>query len=320
MPILRSTSGVPETRRPLIVAIRRGSLEDGPGMRSVVFFKGCPLRCVFCHNPETQETGPELAFVEERCVHCASCAQACSQGAIDLSSPFRVDRSKCDLCGRCEDTCPASAMQIVGKYWSADRLVELLLRDVAFYRHSGGGVTLSGGECTLFPDYVQTLLRKLQSHSIHVTIETCGVFDYQVFAKQILPFVNLILFDMKLVDGAESKRYLGRSNTPILENLRSLLEECENEVGVRVQIRVPLIPGITDTRANMSGIVEILRDLGVRDLYVLSYNPLGLATYRRLGKRPPDLPQTFTPLEREAEAIGTLRSIIASRHCSAPCG
>ncbi len=311
--------GLAETRRPLIVAIRRGSQEDGPGIRTVVFFKGCPLRCVFCHNPETQEMGSELAFAEERCLRCGGCVRVCSQAAIDLSSPPRIDRSQCDLCGRCEEVCPTGAMQMLGKYWPVDRLAELLLRDMAFYRHSGGGVTLSGGECTLFPDYVELLLRKLRAHSIEVAIETCGFFHYPVFARQILPFVNLVFFDLKLADASESTRYLGQSNTTILKNLRTLLDDCKQKLGIRVQVRVPLIPGITDTRANLSGIVEPLRALGVRDVSLLPYNPLGLGTYRRLGRRAPDLPHTFTPPAREAEVVDTLRSILASRDSWAPC-
>lgn len=311
MPIAVARTKPRESRRPLIVDIRRGSLDDGPGIRSVVFFKGCPLRCVFCHSPETQEIYPEIAFTEERCIHCGSCVKACPQAALDLSSPTRIGRDRCDLCGACEDACPTSALRIVGKYWPVDSLVELLLRDVSFYRHSGGGVTLSGGECTLFPEYVETLLLKLKVLGVHVAVETSGWFDYEVFAKKILPFLDLIFFDLKLMGADESRRYLGQSNEKILENLRRLLAEPRRAGRVEVRPRVPLIPGITDTRINLSQIVNCLCDLGASTMSLLPYNPLGLAAYSRLGKPVPHLSTSFTKPDREADLVDTVRSLIA---------
>lgn len=306
-----------ESRRPLIVDIRRGTLEDGPGIRSVVFFKGCPLRCVFCHNPETQEICPEIAFTEERCMHCGSCAKGCPQAALDLSSATRIDRGRCDLCGACEDACPTGALRIVGKYWPVDSLVEFLLRDEPFYRHSGGGVTLSGGECTLFPEYVGTLLQKLKALGVRVAIETSGWFDYEVFAKKILPFVDLIFFDLKLMDAGESRRYLGQSNEKILENLRRLLTEPRRPSRLEVRPRVPLIPGITDTHINLSRIVNRLCHLGPSTMSVLPYNPLGLAAYARLGKPAPRLPTSFTDSDREGELVNMVRSLIAAANSHA---
>jgi pyruvate formate lyase activating enzyme len=294
--------------RPLIVDVKRGSLDDGPGIRSVVFFKGCPLRCVFCHNPEAQKKDPEIAFTRERCIHCGHCAEVCSRSAINARSPSRVDRNRCDLCGRCQDVCPAGALRIIGEYWPVDKLVELLLRDVVFYRHSGGGVTLSGGECTLFPDYVETLLRKLKAFQIHVTVETCGLFDYPVFAQKILPFVDLILFDLKLMDCGDSVRHTGKPNNRILENLQALWGDGRAEI----RPRVPLIPGITDTPANLAAIVNRLCELGASNLCVLPYNPLGLGGHARLGRPLPDLPTAFTKPERERQVIDNLKSIIAA--------
>jgi len=312
MPIAASHIKARESRRPLIVDIRRGSLEDGPGIRSVVFFKGCPLRCLFCHNPETQEVSPEIAFTEERCIHCESCVKVCPQAALDLSSAPRIDRDRCDLCGACENACPTSALRIVGKYWTVDSLVELLLRDESFYRHSGGGLTLSGGECTLFPDYVTTLLLELKALGVHIAIETSGWFDYEVFSGKILPFVDLIFFDLKLFDADQSRHYLGQSNERILENLRRLLADTRRASRVEVRPRLPLIPGITDTNSNLSGIVNHLHRLGASTLTLLPYNPLGLAAYGRLGKPAPDLPTSFTQPDREAELIDTVRSLIAA--------
>ncbi len=299
----------PLDRRPLIVEVRRGSVDDGPGIRSVVFFKGCPLRCVFCHNPETQTTAPEIAFIRERCLQCGRCAEACPQAAIDGGSCSRVNRRRCNLCGRCQKVCPADALQIIGAYWPIDRLLEILLRDVVFYRHSGGGVTLSGGECTLFPDYVGTLLQRLKAAQIHVAIETCGLFDYAAFAEKILPYVDLIFYDLKLMDGDESLRYLGQANDRILANLRALLADGRTEV----RPRVPLVPGITDTRHNLAAAVDCLCALNARHLWVLRYNPLGLAGHTHLGQPRPDLPTRFTQPDRERQVLDDLRSILADR-------
>ncbi len=309
MPASLAATESAELRRPLIVDVKRGSREDGPGMRSVVFFKGCPLRCVFCHNPEAQQTAPEILYCSERCIHCESCVQACPQAAIDLRSPSRVDRNCCNLCGRCDDVCPAGALRIVGKYWPVDRLVELLLRDMAFYRHSGGGVTLSGGECTLFPDYVETLLQRLRENGVHVALETCGYFRFEEFARKILPYLDLILFDLKLMDPGESLHYLGQPNSTILANFRTLLAQGR----VAVWPRVPLIPGVTDTAANLARIVSFLSEVGASQVSVLPYNPLGLATYAALGRPAPQLPASFTKPEQEREVVNLLRNLIA-RH------
>ncbi len=296
-----------ETRRPLIVDVARGRLEDGPGIRSVVFFKGCPLRCIFCHNPEAQAAGPEIAFTAERCLNCGACAAACPRSAIDLRSPGRIDRALCDLCGDCARACPSGALRLIGVYWPVDSLAGLLLRDLPFYRRSGGGVTLSGGECTLFPEYVQALLELLSARGVHVAIETSGCFDYEVFARRILPYVQLVLFDVKLVEESASLHYLGMSGRRMLDNLRRLLAER----AVEVQPRIPLIPGVTDGTGNLAAIVAMLRDLGAATVSLLPYNPLGLAMYPRLGRPVPDLPAGFTP-ERERRAVETVRQLLGS--------
>lgn len=295
-----------ESRGPLIVDVRRASLDDGPGIRSVVFFKGCPLRCVFCHNPEAQEPGPEIAFARSRCLHCGACAAACPRTAIDLDSPSRIARARCDLCGRCAEVCPAGALRLIGRYWPVESLLDLLLRDVAFYRHSGGGVTFSGGECTMFPDYLSTALERLKARQVHTAVETSGSFDYETFRDRLLPYLDLILFDVKLADTAASVRYLGHSYQRAFENLRRLLAEG----GVEIHPRIPLIPGITDGEENLKAIVETLRSFGARDVELLPYNPLGLEMYSQLGRSVPDLPSRFPDPEREKEVVEMFRSTV----------
>jgi pyruvate formate lyase activating enzyme len=301
-----------ETRRPLVVEIKRGSLEDGPGIRTVVFLKGCPLRCVFCHNPEAQESGPELAFAKRRCIECGRCAGVCPRAAIDLLAPFRVDRARCDLCGTCAEICPAGALRLVGTYWPADELAELLLRDAAFYRHSHGGVTFSGGECTMFPDYLQVLLQRLKESEVHVALETSGLFDYSNFAGKILPHVDLVMFDVKVMDRAASARYLGQPSDRIHANLRRLLREP----GVQVLPRVPLIPGITDSAENLAAIVDALGEWGAGEVVPLPYNPLGIAMYAQLGRPDPELPAGYPQPEREKEVLGLFREIAGSRQAT----
>ena len=296
-----------EQRRPLIVDIRRGSLEDGPGIRSVVFFKGCPLRCAFCHNPEAQQTGPELAFAVERCLRCGACAAACPLGAIDLDAPARIDRARCDLCGRCAEACPAGALRLIGVWWPVDKLAEVLLRDLPFYRHSGGGVTLSGGECTMFPDYLEALGRTLKTHGIHLALETSGYFDYGAFERQILPYLDLILFDVKL---------LGPAHPTVADNLRRLLALGK----LAVLPRLPLIPGVTDSRERLAAIVDSLRRAGAREVSLLPYNPLGLAMYARLGKPTPALPQSFMTPEAERRVVETFRALIRGQTELSPRG
>jgi len=298
-----------ESRRPLVVDVKRGSLADGPGIRTVVFFKGCPLRCVFCHNPETQQPEPEIAFAVAHCIRCGACVRACSRAALELDAPSRINRSRCDLCGLCAGACPGPALRLVGKYWTVEELAELLLRDTPFYRHSGGGVTLSGGECTLFPEYLHALLCTLKERGIHLALQTSGYFDYETFSAKILPWLDLIFFDVKFIDPGLSAKYLRRPNERILDNLRRLLAQSS----VEVRPRVPLIPGITDSRENLTAIVDYLLRCGAANVALLPYNPLGLEIYARLGRPTPDLPRSFSDPEAEKRLANMFREIVAAR-------
>lgn len=289
---------------PLVIDIKRYSLEDGPGIRSVVFFKGCPLRCIFCHNPEAQDPGREIAFCAERCVECGACVQACPSGALDLRFPGRIHRDKCDRCGKCADVCPADGLRIVGKYYGVEALAEILLRDFEYYRHSGGGVTLSGGECTLFPAYLEALLKSLKAKGVHVALETSGCFDYRTFRRKIYPHLDLLYYDLKLADNDAHKKYCGKSNAVILRNFRRLMEEGE----VEVRPRIPLVPGITAAEENLSAIARFLRGCGAEKVWLLPYNPMGLAKCKTLGRPTPDLPERFMKPEEEKQAYEALSS------------
>lgn len=293
----------------MVVDIKRHSLEDGPGIRSVVFFKGCPASCTFCQNPETQNPYAEIVFGVGKCIGCGQCAQACRTGAIDLDYAGRIHRDRCKRCGDCADACPSSALKVVGRAYSIEALTEILMRDYPYYRHSGGGVTLSGGECTMYPDYVGRLLRSLKQRSVHTALQTCGDFDYETFRKTILPYADTIYFDMKIADPEIHRKQTGRSNHRNFENLRRLVREPE----VEVRPRIPLIPGVTDSKENLSAIVDLLAEAGAGDVALIPYNPMGFEMAAGLGRIVPSLPEAFMKPAEEAAIYETLRSLVEKR-------
>jgi pyruvate formate lyase activating enzyme len=283
-------------RLPLIVDVKRDSLEDGPGIRSVVFFKGCPLRCLFCHNPETQSPRVEIGFFSRQCIQCDECAKACPVGAVDPGNPGCISRNRCTYCFACVEACPGRALRRLGAPYPVEALAEILLADHLFYRHSGGGVTLSGGECTMFPGYMESLLKLLKACGIHVAIETGGYFRYDVFRRRILPYVDLVLFDLEIADTDLHREITGQSNRVILENFRALVQERKD----LVHPRVPLIPGITMEKANLAAIGGFLRECGVQKASVVPYNPLGLDKYETVGRTPPPLSRRIMKGEQVA--------------------
>jgi pyruvate formate lyase activating enzyme len=298
-----------KVERPLIVDVKRYSLEDGPGIRSVVFFKGCPLRCVFCQDPETQFPGSEIAFAPRKCISCGKCADVCPQGAIDLNVPGRIQRDRCKRCGKCASVCPGGSLNLIGTYYSPESLVEILLRDAAYYQHSGGGVTLSGGECTLYPEYLESLLKLLKEGRIHVVLETAGYFAYGPFERRILPYIDVVYYDLKLADSQMHREYVGRPNEVILDNFRRLVRERS----VEVHPRIPLIPGVTATKENLAAIIEFLCGTGAEDVSLLPYNPMGIEMIANLGRPRPPLPERFMNPEEEREIVAFVQETIKAK-------
>jgi pyruvate formate lyase activating enzyme len=294
------------TDLPLITEIKRHSLEDGPGIRSVVFFKGCPLRCVFCHNPECRAPEIEVAYFPEDCINCRYCSDACPRDAIDHELEGGIVRDACDRCMECVAACPGTALRAVGERYSVDSLVEILLRDAAFYRHSGGGVTLSGGECTLHAEYVERLVQALKSNNIHVLIETCGHFEFEVFRDKILPHVDLVYYDLKLADEDAHRRFTGVSNRKILDNFRRLVAMDSD----RVIAQIPLIPGITSTRDNLEALLQFIFESGGKEAGLLPYNPMGWDKYRSLGRPAPRLSHGFMDPEEERAIFSMFRRMV----------
>ena len=273
-------------KTPLIIEIKGNSLDDGPGIRTVVFFKGCPLDCAWCHNPEGKKTCVEISFDPRTCVGCDTCIDVCPEQALSRENPHFVDRMRCTLCFACVDICPSGALSRVGKEMSVREVVDKIIPDRPFFDNSGGGVTLSGGEPTLFMDYTSDLLKKLKDEGIHTLMETCGFFSFESFEEKLLPFVDAIYFDIKIRDAQEHLRYCSVSNEKILENFELLLNATSGSDKVLLP-RIPLIPGITDSEANIRAIAVFLQDLGVKRADILPYNPLWFEKCTKIGQGPP---------------------------------
>jgi pyruvate formate lyase activating enzyme len=260
----------------LILDVDTFAVHDGPGIRMAVYFKGCPLRCAWCHSPESWVPRPELIFVRDRCVLCGSCAVACGLGVHTVEGgEHRLDRSRCEACGRCVDACPSGALAIKGHSVTAGEIVARAARLKPFFDHSGGGLTLTGGEITAQAAFAEAVLGGCREAGIHTAIETCGACAWEDL-RRLLPCTDLVLFDLKLIDEAEHRRWTGASNQRILDNARRL-------AGANVQVRIPLIPGVTDTGANLRSTAAFMNEVGLRSAVVLPYNPSAGAKYEWLG-------------------------------------
>ena len=282
--------------KPLIFDIHHFALDDGPGIRTTVFMKGCPLSCIWCHNPESMKSCREIAFYPQLCINCGDCKTVCPEGAISLEQADRIIRDRCTACGKCAEECPTTALKIVGKHYSVSNLIEILLSDHIFYETSKGGVTFSGGEPTLYMDYVGEVMKELKANNVHIAIETSGMFNLGEFRTKLLPYINLIYYDIKLYDPCKHEQYTGKSNKQILSNLADLVKEPN----VRIIPRLPLVPKITATNDNLTQIARFLKSAGITTYEFLPYNPGGIAKRIAIGKNiPPDIPRNMMRIEEE---------------------
>lgn len=266
--------------RGMVFNIMRFSVNDGPGIRTTVFLKGCPLACPWCHNPESIERDKEVVLRSDRCLVCGECVDVCAQHAITrVDGQVTTDRALCTRCGDCVSHCYADARELVGKEWTTGEVMEEILRDTVFFDQSGGGVTFSGGEPFLQHEFLEDLLRACRQRGIHTAVDTTGYTSVSIL-ERIAPLVDLFLYDLKMLDDARHKEHTGVSNRPIRENLTRLVQWRK-----KVIVRIPLVPGVNDDERNIRSSGEWLASLGaIHEVHVLPYHATGTEKYSRLGK------------------------------------
>ena len=264
----------------IITNIQRFSLADGDGIRTTVFFKGCNMKCSWCHNPETKSCKNELMQYASKCIQCLKCADVCKENAISFSNGrCTVDRIKCTACGKCAEICYAGALVLCGTQMTVEDIMNEVRQDKAYYDTSGGGVTLSGGEVLCQRDFATELAKACHAEGISVAIETNLAFDFE-YASSLLKNVDLLMCDLKIYDESAHKLHTGVSNKQIIENIQKA-----DKLGIPVIVRTPLIPGVTDSFENLSVIANEVKKLKNLVRYeLLNFNPLGESKYRGLGE------------------------------------
>ncbi len=265
----------------LISNIQKYSIHDGEGIRTTVFFKGCPLSCAWCHNPDTQSYKKQVFYDVEKCKGCNCCIAACTESAINsIEGKIFYDGKKCSLCGECTDVCTQNLREIVGTEYSVKELVSEIKKDQMFYEESGGGVTLSGGEVmSMDINYMLTLCKALEKAGISINIDTCGYASYGNF-ETLLPYVDTFLYDIKLIDTHEHKKFTGKENQIILDNLTKL-----SKAGAKINLRIPTIIGVNATVTHMTQMVTFLKESQIQftQLNLLPYHNMGVGKYDKLG-------------------------------------
>jgi len=287
----------------IVFDIQRFSLHDGPGIRTTVFLKGCPLRCLWCHNPEAMRSDPQLAITASRCLGCGECEKACPNGVHSLvAGQHLLDRRRCRACGSCVEVCYAEALEIVGREQTLEQVLAEVEKDRAFYEASGGGVTVSGGEPLQQAQFTRSFLKAARKRGLHTVLDTSGYAQPETFLD-VAREADLVLFDLKHTDDVRHRELAGVSNQPILGNLRSLARE-----GIPFRVRVPVIPGCNDEETNYETMAALLRQLDYQPpVDLLPYHQLGTAKHDKLGTRY-TLGEVVPPSTERLESIARLLS------------
>lgn len=267
---------------PLIFDIQKFSVHDGPGIRTIVFFKGCPLWCQWCANPESQSFQPELLHYPDKCIGCGKCMTVCEPGCFRLDNDKKIvlDRTKCTQCGECSKTCYAGALRQSGKPMTIEDVIKEVDKDMVFYKNSGGGITFSGGEAMCFPEAVSELAKHYKEKGVSTAIETCGCVDWENFEK-VLPYMDLIMYDLKIMDDEKHIQYTGGSNKQILKNLKKISKL------VHTVVRIPIIPTINDSEKEIDQFGKFISEMkdDIKTVHLLPYHNFGISKYRAMGKK-----------------------------------
>jgi pyruvate formate lyase activating enzyme len=271
-----------------IFEIQRMSTEDGPGIRTTVFFKGCSLKCKWCHNPESISMQPQIHWVGSRCLGCKTCIAVCPSNSLSLTATgIEIDRSTCNGCGTCAKECPSTAMELLGKEWTLDDLTKEVVKDKAYFEKSGGGITVSGGEPGMQAAFVGMFLKSLRERGIHTALDTCGLCTTEAL-KQLLPYSSMVLYDFKEIETKNHKKFTGEHNDRILDNLLVVAEYIRSHIyPAKLWIRTPMIPGMTAREDNIFRIGRfIAKNLGdiVNRWELCAFNNLCKDKYLRLGE------------------------------------
>jgi len=288
----------------IILNIERFAIHDGPGIRTVVFMKGCPLKCLWCSTVDGQLMSPEMEYFVDKCIKCKRCVEVCPTKAIRESNADEIitDRRYCDNCGRCAKVCSTGARQIVGEVMTVGQVVEEVEKDALFYSNSGGGITLSGGEPAMQPEFSLGILKACKERGIHTAIETCGYVKWDIL-DEMLKYLDLVYMDIKHMSPVEHKKLTTKRNRLILENARRMATKY---AGKPLIIRIPVIPGYNDSDENIISTAQFLRQLkGDHKIELLPYHKLGVPKYRALSKDYP-LPSLKSPSEEHLRALEEL--------------
>lgn len=271
-------SSIDYSKEGMVFDIQRYSINDGPGIRTIVFLKGCPLRCAWCSNPESQRRGQELMYRKILCIHCGICIKACKYGAISPENKDWIDREKCVMCGECANACPSSALVVKGQVMSVEEVINELKKDESFYMNSNGGITLSGGEALMQPEFAKELLKACKARGWHSAIETEGYAPKNVI-KDVVPYVDLVLLDFKANNDEIHKKYTKVSNELIKKNAK-IIQEITHTI-----IRIPVIPGVNASEEEFRDMVKFVKTLpNINEIHILPYHNLGESKYYLLGR------------------------------------